>query len=1145
MKETKQELQETNASVLGKIVAAQNILFVLPTKKHIAEFYAKLLSSIPGISSCCVCFGNAFSQEGEFNSEACSECENRQRKENATIPKEFTCKLNGLPSIYIVTLDTLDCHFGFFIFSIDQPELFKLYSPFISNMGNFVALSLENRLQKNELQKSNDWLENRVKERTEELQSLNTSLEEEIEERKHTAESLTIREQQYRTLLENIPALIVRYNTEMQRIYVNSAWEKASGLSGSEVVNVSAADIPKISNPVNAEYLEKLQKAIETGIPQTIEFNWVNAHGINLFLEYSIIPEYDRAGKIVSVLAVGHDLTDRKQAEEKLLKSEKEFRTLAENSPDVIVRYDREGRRIYVNPEFERVNRLTAKEVYGMKPVELSTELAPRANEFTEKLLTAMASGTITKIDLTWNKDGKQICWFVRIMPEFDTDGKVISALTIWSDITERKQTELFLKEKNDEYLALNEELTLRNNEYYALNEEYITINRELENSNVYNRMLFDLSTLGLALAKITGELVDVNQAYADIINYTIEETLKLTYWDITPKKYTELEQIQLNNLNEKGFYGPYEKEYINKSGKLISVRLSGRIIEKNGEKFIWSSVENITIQKQFEEEIKQNEFRLNTLFELSNQKTLPLNEIYNFVLNKSIELCKSKIGFLGFVDETEENVEIFSWSDSVMSECTVQNRTLHFVVSKSGLWAEAIRQRKPIIRNDYNAPNQFKKGFPSGHVKINNFACFPFFENEKIVTIVALANKETDYNNTDIIQLDLLLDGMWTIIKERNYQSDLVSAKEKAEESDKLKSSFLQNMSHEIRTPLNAITGFSELMTMPNQKPEKLKKFSEMILIGTERLIGIITDIIEISEVQANLIQPKLTEIEIISFLNRTVLNFAEKAKEKNIELILKIDIPIHEYFICSDKGKLERIFFHLIDNAIKFTHQGSVEIVCELKQENIKFSITDTGIGIAAEMQKIIFEPFRQIETGISRNFGGNGLGLSLTKAYTELLKGSISLKSQINKGTTFIVTIPENKESIQTNEILVYTKNYSINTILIAEDEYNNYQYLLELLNETKLKILYAENGQEALDLCRNNSSIDLILMDIKMPIMDGHTAAKLIKGFRPDIPIIAQTAYALESEKEMFVSVFDDYITKPIRGNELKQKLLKYI
>ncbi len=378
-----------------------------------------------------------------------------------------------------------------------------------------------------------------------------------------------------------------------------------------------------------------------------------------------------------------------------------------------------------------------------------------------------------------------------------------------------------------------------------------------------------------------------------------------------------------------------------------------------------------------------------------------------------------------------------------------------------------------------------------------------------------------------------------------QKINDELKLAKEKAEESDRLKSSFLKNMSHEVRTPLNAITGFSSLITNPNLIPEKLIKFSEMISTSSQKLIEIITDVVEISQIHSNLIKTKMSEFDIISILDNLIIRFKNIAKTKNIDLVLNYNILQKEYLIVSDKEKVESIINHLVDNAIKFTAQGSVEINCELDLLNINISISDTGIGISFEMQELIFEPFRQVETGIIRNYGGNGLGLPIAKAYIDILNGSISLKSELNKGSTFMVSIPINKEAIESNKTSVKSKKYSINTILIAEDEYSNYQYLCEILDTSNFKTLYAKNGQQALDLCLSNPTIDLILMDIKMPIMDGNTAAKQIKLFRPDLLIIAQTAYARESEKENFKDAFDDYITKPINADVLKQKLLKYI
>jgi len=399
------------------------------------------------------------------------------------------------------------------------------------------------------------------------------------------------------------------------------------------------------------------------------------------------------------------------------------------------------------------------------------------------------------------------------------------------------------------------------------------------------------------------------------------------------------------------------------------------------------------------------------------------------------------------------------------------------------------------------------------------------------------------EQQNEEYLALNEELNESYKQISKINKELKL--AIEKAEESDRLKSAFLQNMSHEVRTPLNAIVGFSNILSKPNLAPEKLQIFSNLISSSSERLIGIITDVIEISQIQANQIQSNLMEIDIIQFVSYLVLSYTEKAKEKNIALKLHMNIPFKEYKILSDFEKLKRMLSHVIDNALKFTPYGKVEITCGIVEKNVQISIFDTGIGISKEMQKVIFEPFRQVEIGTCRNYGGNGLGLSIVKAYAELLKGSILLTSEINKGTNFIVSIPANKAQIKVEQSVLATTIYSIKTILIVEDEYSNYQYLLELLDEYDFEILYAKNGQQAIDLCKANKAIDLILMDIKMPILDGHTAAKLIKAFRSDLPIIAQTAYALESEMNAYSNDFDDYITKPIDEGELKQKLQKFM
>lgn len=278
-----------------------------------------------------------------------------------------------------------------------------------------------------------------------------------ITERKQAEEALFEAQQMFRTLVENSPDIITRYNRDCQRTYVNPTYLKVAHMSAQELLGSA----PVQRSPLPADGATMLQNllrnVLDGGMVETIDVKWPMADNIDHWYNIYAFPEFDREGHVVSVMTVSRDITERKLGEIRLRDSERAFRALSENSPDVIVRYDREGRRIYVNPEFERVNHVRAQDVLGKTPAELSTELKPKVEEFTNRLMAAMNSGTADKVDLAWVKDGKSICWFVRVVPEFDAEGKVVSALTIWSDISERKRAEEQLRELNNDFVTLLE----------------------------------------------------------------------------------------------------------------------------------------------------------------------------------------------------------------------------------------------------------------------------------------------------------------------------------------------------------------------------------------------------------------------------------------------------------------------------------------------------------------------------------------------------------------------------------------------------------------------------------------------------------------------------------------------------------------
>lgn len=385
--------------------------------------------------------------------------------------------------------------------------------------------------------------------------------------------------------------------------------------------------------------------------------------------------------------------------------------------------------------------------------------------------------------------------------------------------------------------------------------------------------------------------------------------------------------------------------------------------------------------------------------------------------------------------------------------------------------------------------------------------------------------------------------------IREHNQTAAaLIKAKEKAEESDRLKSSFLANLSHEIRTPMNAIQGFTDLLKMPNLTDEKKDIYISTIKKSGNKLLLIINDIIEISKIDAGQIVPHFSPINLNDFLvdlfNTLHVTVPD---DKKLELRLVNSDQNPSLYISTDEVKLLQIMTNLINNAIKFTEEGSVNFGYEiLNEKEIKFFVQDTGIGIDPKFKQVIFERFRRIESDLAIMKGGSGLGLAISKAYVEMLGGKIELDSEVGKGSYFSFTIPlivaEKSSNIETTTVSKNNNYYLDNdVILIAEDDDINYLYFKEIVSNYHFTIIRACTGKEAVDYCSKHDFL-VVLMDIKMPEMDGFEALKLIKSIKPNLQVIAQTSYALpEDEALIKKSGFDGYITKPINKEELKKQI----
>jgi signal transduction histidine kinase/CheY-like chemotaxis protein len=435
---------------------------------------------------------------------------------------------------------------------------------------------------------------------------------------------------------------------------------------------------------------------------------------------------------------------------------------------------------------------------------------------------------------------------------------------------------------------------------------------------------------------------------------------------------------------------------------------------------------------------------------------------------------------------------------------------------------------------------------------KTFNTQLIPLKNNEgRVHRIIVISRDITDNR---ILQTQLINQNE----KLKSLNFDLTVSKEKAEESDRLKSAFLANMSHEIRTPMNGILGFSELLKEPGLSGDQQQEYIRIIEKSGARMLNIINNIVDISKIEAGLMKLNINKSNVNEQIEYIYTFFKPEVEAKGIKLSYRNSLTANEAFIKTDREKLYAILTNLVKNAIKYSKEGEIEIGYDLVVETqciaslqnnafLQFYVKDTGIGIPKNRQEAIFERFIQADIEDKMAYQGAGLGLTITKSYIEMLGGKIWVESEEGIGSAFYFTLPYNtepaKETIE-QQPDSSDSNYDFRNlkILIAEDD-----EVSEMLIDFHIKmygkeILKAGTGVEAVEICRNNPDIDLIMMDIRMPDLDGYEATKQIRQFNKDVVIIAQTAFGLLGDREKAIEAgCNDYISKPIKKSELLRLL----
>jgi PAS domain S-box-containing protein len=394
-----------------------------------------------------------------------------------------------------------------------------------------------------------------------------------------------------------------------------------------------------------------------------------------------------------------------------------------------------------------------------------------------------------------------------------------------------------------------------------------------------------------------------------------------------------------------------------------------------------------------------------------------------------------------------------------------------------------------------------------------------------------------------------------WDITNRKQAEEELKTAKEKAEESDRLKSAFLANMSHEIRTPLNAIMGFTQLMNNKSVSPEKQQNYLNIIQNRSHLLLQLINDIIDLSKIDANQIKLEKQTFSLNKLLSEIYSSFQMRLEyEGKSHLGFQLDkgVDDSQSFIYSDYSRLEQIFSNLLSNALKFTEEGSIRFGYKRSgKADLLFYVEDTGVGIAKDDQERIFDRFSQADESLAKKFGGTGLGLAISKSLIELLGGEIWVESRKHQGSTFYFTLPYHQRKPADAQAQAAESGtddtWKDKTILIIEDDYSSLQLMKEILEPTGVILFLCETGNEGLEAFREHDGIDMILIDIKLPDMNGLELARKIRELTPEkkVTIIAQTAYAMYGDdRKSLEAGCDDYISKPVDTRKLLAKISKY-
>jgi len=782
------------------------------------------------------------------------------------------------------------------------------------------------------------------------------------------------------------------------------------------------------------------------------------------------------------------EITERKLADEALKQANDELENLHNNLDQAIFSVDMiHNKMLHVSIAHETLFGYSQEEFFN-NPQLWYEIIVPEDKPIIDAGYPVLMSGKNVYHEFRIVHADRQIRWFeAKINPTLDTNGKLIRIDGIASNITDRKRTESELLEKEVQY-----------------------------------RNLAD-SGLALIWTSGTDKLCNYfNQPWLKFTGRTLDQEIGNGWTEgVHPDDFDRCIKTYINAFdNREKFDMEYRLRHVSGDYRWIkdmgtpNYDSSGAFIGYIGHGF------DITELKQTVETLRDSEENMRYI-------------------------VKHDPNAIAVYDR---NLHYIAVSDRYLRDYNVKEKDVigkhHYEVfpEMPQKWKD-VHQRCMAGAIEFNDDDYFVR--PDGSITYTRWECRPWRRIDgEIGGIITYTEVTTERKKAELL------------LKEKNEEliqtnDELIKAKDNAEESDRLKSAFLANMSHEIRTPMSGILGFAELLKEPDLTGEERFEYISIIEKSGARMLGIINDIVDISKIESGLMKVNARESNVNEQIEYIYTFFKPEVEGKGMQLFFKNGLLSKEAIINTDREKVYAILINLVKNAIKYSDNGSIELGYEKKGEYLEFFVRDTGIGIPKDRQEAVFNRFVQADIGDKRAYQGAGLGLSISKAYVEMLGGRIWVESEEGKGSVFYFTLPYNDE-VEGKDVIqnVVSSEKSDNQIrnlkiLIAEDDEISALLLKKAVQLYGKEVLNVRTGVDAVEACLNHSDIDLVLMDIKLLKMDGYEATRKIRQFNTEVIIIAQTAFALNGDQEKAIAAgCNDYISKPINQDLLTALIKKY-